>query len=413
MSADNLPRRGLTFAAASFSILTAFGASALPVPLMARWTDAFHLTTGAIGMTVVAYVAGCFLALLFLARLSEGVGRRGAVLAGLVFGVLSTIVLLRAQAPADLMTARLLQGLYCGVTTTAAMSWAVDAAPLGAPWLGAAMSSAGPLLGFVAATVAAGVVLETGAAGPAGIFTMLLVLQSAAALLTLCAAETLRSRNMRRAFTPAVIPPAGCGRRLAVSAAGIVGTWALTCFFQGFSAKVAAQLWGADAPLPLLSSAVYLMLVLPNAAGGFASARFEPKRIVPPAAALFGIFGTAAFAAAALKAPMLYVPAMVLCGLMQGALTAQSLKLLLAGSSPADRARLIAAVYLIGYLGTGIPNFCVMAAGGAATFTNIALGFALWFALTFAAVLFFLKRLEAAQSAASATSAASKPVRAA
>ena len=402
MHDNHLPRRGLTFAAASFSILTAFGASALPVPLMAHWTEAFGLTTGDIGMTVVSYVAGCFLALLFLARLSEGVGRRGAVLAGLVFGVLSTIGLLRAQAPADLMTARLLQGLYCGVTTTAAMSWAVDAAPLGAAWLGAAMSSAGPLLGFVAATVAAGAVLETGAAGPAGIFTMLLVLQSAAALLTLCAAETLRSRNMRRAFTPAVIPPAGCGRRLAVAAAGIVGTWAVTCFFQGFSAKVAAELWGADAPLALLSSAVYLMLVLPNAAGGFASARFDAKRIAAPAAALFGLFGFAAFAAAALKSPMLYIPAMVLCGLMQGALTAASMKVLLEGSSAADRARLIAAVYLIGYIGTGIPNFCVMTAGEAATFTNIALGFTLWFTLTFTAVFFFMKRLEAKDSSAEA-----------
>lgn len=87
--------------------------------------------------------------------------------------------------------------------------------------------------------------------------------------------------------------------------------------------------------------------MLPNALGSFASARFEAGRVAPPAATLFRIFGTAAFAAAAMKAPMLYVPSMVLCGLMQGTLTAASLKILLAGSSPADRARLIAAVFLL------------------------------------------------------------------
>ena len=51
-----LPRQSLTFTAASLTVLIAFGASALPVPLMSTWTREFGLSTAAIGMTVLLYV---------------------------------------------------------------------------------------------------------------------------------------------------------------------------------------------------------------------------------------------------------------------------------------------------------------------------------------------------------------------
>ena len=74
-----LPRQSLTFTAASLTVLIAFGASALPVPLMSTWTREFGLSTAAIGMTVLLYVFGNACSLLFFARLSEVIGRRSAV----------------------------------------------------------------------------------------------------------------------------------------------------------------------------------------------------------------------------------------------------------------------------------------------------------------------------------------------
>lgn len=80
-------------------------------------------------MTVLLYVIGNACSLLFFARLSEVIGRRGAVFVSLLFGLAACAFFLLANTPAFLMAGRLLQGLACGITTTAAMSWCVDSAP--------------------------------------------------------------------------------------------------------------------------------------------------------------------------------------------------------------------------------------------------------------------------------------------
>lgn len=281
--ARTLARPGLTFAAASLAVFIAFGASALPVPLMSTWTREFGLSTAAIGMTVFLYVVGNALALLFFARLSEAIGRRGAVFASLAFSLAACGFFLAADSPAFLMAGRLLQGLACGITTTAAMSWCVDSAPAGRSWLAAAVSSSGPLAGFVVATIGAGVAIEMQAAGTRGLFFTVLLLELLVALLVFMADETITKRTSRkRLLKPAVMPPPGYGKRLALAATGFVGTSALTCFFQGFSARVAEGLWGNDAPIALLAGVVYISLVLPNALGAFAAAKLTPLKFSRP-----------------------------------------------------------------------------------------------------------------------------------
>ncbi|MDO5530824.1 MFS transporter [Sutterella sp.] len=393
MQPDSIPRRGLTFAAATLSILLAFGASALPVPLMGLWTAEFGLDTAEVGMTVIAYVVGCFLTLLTLARLSEAVGRRMAVMISAALGCAATLCFLFADSAVLLMIGRLLQGFACGLVSTAAMSWAVDSAPDRAPWLGTAVSAAGPLTGFIIATVAGGALLSGGLAGPVGIFAGLLVIQVLSAALVLAASETLPARGFGGFLRPGFIPPAGSGRKLLLAGVGLVSTNALTCFFQGFSARVALELWGADAPVAMLASVVYLALIVPNAAAGFAVSKFNPLRFYLPLGILYAVTGSLAFLAIAETCAAGFLISVMICGIAQGGLNAFSLKILLAGSRIEERARLLAAVYLVSYLGTGIPNLVIMSFGRDADFTMIALGFAGWFAMTLIAICFSLARV--------------------
>lgn len=394
--ARTLARPGLTFAAASLAVFIAFGASALPVPLMSTWTREFALSTAAIGMTVFLYVVGNALALLFFARLSEAIGRRGAVFASLAFSLAACGFFLAADSPAFLMAGRLLQGLACGITTTAAMSWCVDSAPAGRSWLAAAVSSSGPLAGFVVATIGAGVAIEMQAAGTRGLFFTVLLLELLVALLVFMADETIAKRTSRKGLLkPAVMPPPGYGKRLALAATGFVGTSALTCFFQGFSARVAEGLWGNDAPIALLAGVVYISLVLPNALGAFAAAKLTPLKVFAPVGMLYVLTGCGTFLAVAWRLPELFILFALICGATQGALTSASFKMLLEGSRIMERARLLAALYLISYMGTCVPNLVIMAFGRSASLSAIAYGFVLWFALTLAALLHFLREVRA------------------
>lgn len=217
-----LPRQNLTFSAASLTVLIAFGASALPVPLMSTWTREFGLSTAAIGMTVLLYVVGNACSLLFFARLSEVIGRRGAVFISLLFGLSACACFLAADSPAFLMAGRLLQGLAFGITTTAAMSWCVDSAPPERSWLATAVSSSGPLAGFVIATIGAGVAIEMQLASTRGLFFSVLVLELLVSVLVFLASETVTTKNSKKGILkPSVMPPPGYGRRLALAATGL------------------------------------------------------------------------------------------------------------------------------------------------------------------------------------------------
>lgn len=95
------------------------------------------------------------------------------------------------------------------------------------------------------------------------------------------------------------------------------------------------------------------------------------------------------------RLPELFIAFALVCGATQGALTAASFKMLLEGSRIMERARLLAALYLISYMGTCIPNVVIMIFGKSAGLNTIAYGFVLWFALTLAALLYFLREVKA------------------
>ena len=68
-------RRAYTFSVAAFCVIICFAATAIPVPLIAIWTQALSLTTFEVSMTVFAYVGGCLTVLLFFSKLSNYLDR--------------------------------------------------------------------------------------------------------------------------------------------------------------------------------------------------------------------------------------------------------------------------------------------------------------------------------------------------
>ena len=82
-------RRAFTFSVAALCVIICFAASAIPVPLIAIWTQALALTTFEVSMTVFAYVGGCLAVLLFFSKLSNYFGRKITVILALAVGIAS------------------------------------------------------------------------------------------------------------------------------------------------------------------------------------------------------------------------------------------------------------------------------------------------------------------------------------
>src|SRR5437763_11154265 len=73
-----------------------------------------------------AYVLGNLVALLFLGRISDRIGRRRTVLPAMAVGLLSAVVFLFAESTAWLYLGRILSGLSIGIATGAGTAWLAE-----------------------------------------------------------------------------------------------------------------------------------------------------------------------------------------------------------------------------------------------------------------------------------------------
>lgn len=389
------PVSPLTFIAARFCVVVAFASACLSIPLMGQWTPEFHLTSGDIVQTVAVYVVGFLIALLFFARLSNSIGRKYSVIAALVFGLASTAAFIGAGSLTGLLLGRFLQGLYCGLTSSAAMSWAIDSAPARNAWLGPAVSTAAPGVGFTIGTVSAGALMQYGGADSTVIFEGLLVIQAAALAAAFLAQETNPGTEaLVSALMPKVSVPSRYRPRLVLAESAFIGCWALVCFFQGFSAMTAQTVFETETPVAMLTTAVYLMIVLPNTFGAVAMGKFNPKRFLVILTGLYFIFGNILFWSINESLPVMFCISAVVAGAVMGGICSLALKLLTQGAKPEERAPLISALYLAGQIGTTIPSFAIAFLARTSGFSTIAVIFGVWFALVFVAVVWALKRLE-------------------
>ena len=392
-SGEEFPRRGLTFAAATACLICTFVASSIAIPMMAVWRTDLSLSESEIAMTVVSYFAGCVLTLFFFARLSNFFGRRPVVLAALLLGMISSFLYGQALDVSDINIGRFLQGFSCGFASSAAMSWVVDSAPLKHPWLGTALTAAGPNIGLSLGTLITGLVLEGGLLTPTALFdcaAALLAVCSGAALLS---TETMRlgSESLCSVFVPKIALPARVRARFFASAVALIGTWGVGSFLQGFSAYLCLVVFGhADA---LLAGIVYLALILPNAAMGVFAGRFEPRRTLICSISLFTAASVTAFATLLHPSAWILLASIALTGMGAGASCSSGLRFLLAGTTINERAGVISALYLSAYVGSVVPNLVISRISGEVTPSMIACGFFVWIALTFAGVLGFLRRV--------------------
>ena len=388
-------RRAFTFSVAALCVIICFAASAIPVPLIAIWTQALALTTFEVSMTVFAYVGGCLAVLLFFSKLSNYFGRKITVILALAVGIASCLCFIDPHNASALILGRLLQGVFAGLVTSAAMSWTVDTAPKSHVWLGTALSAAGPGIGFIFGTVLSGLSAETGIISGDTLFIGLAVTLAVVLAAAIPAVETMRpgAMSLISALTPSFGIPQKARKVFPLCAVGYIGTWALSTWFQGFSAMIGSAVFADGQPSPAYAALTYMLLVTPFAAG-ILCGKLNPRRMLLPLVTGYLVSGTGMFAAAAYARPILFAVLLVLCGFIMGAICSLALKLLMEYADITERAQTISTLYLAGYLGTSIPSFLLGYFVPNAGLGTIGLAFFGWFALVWISAFAF-RRLAA------------------
>jgi MFS family permease len=360
--------------AATCSLVAVFAASASPIPLYGLYSRSDALTHADLALTAVAYFVAVMAALLVLGRLSNHVGRRPVALAALGVTALGCLILTQVHSVAPLIAGRMLQGLGAGLASSALAAFIVDSAPVSPSWLASAVTTGAPMIGLTAGALASGALAEYGPAPRSLVYLLAAGVLAACAALIVVSRETVtRTAGAAASLRPRVRIPAPARRLLPAASATFVATWALGGFYQAFGPSVAAEQLGANSPL--VAAVIFASFMAPSAIGAPMAGQTAPATAQRVGMVIFALAVAVLLVALHAGAVGAFIAASAVAGTAQGATFAGSLRALLAAATPADRAGLLSAIYLISYGGAAVPGLIAGQLSRTLGLFDIALGY--------------------------------------
>ncbi|MCJ0870617.1 MFS transporter [Streptomyces sp. AP-93] len=333
--------------------------SSVPSALYVLYQQEWGLSSGMITVVFALYAVTVLAGLLLFGSLSDTLGRRPVLAAGLLLAIVSMVLFASAQGLGLLLAARAVQGLAVGLATGAMGAALLELSPGSRPALGAQVNSAGPTVGIGLGGIGAGLLVQYAPAPT--VLTYLLLVGAFAVCLAGVArmAESAPGRaggggGGRLKIAPHRIHiPAAARGRFAVLILTIVAVWSVGGFYLSL---------GPHLVLSLLSSTNYLVggATVALLAGAATAAQLllgRTEALRTAVLGLFGLLGGLALVLLALglgSAPAFLVATAVL-GAGWGAAFLGSFRALSALAEPAHRGELTAAVYVFAYLAMSVP----------------------------------------------------------
>jgi MFS family permease len=217
-----------------------FAGSTLLTPLYDLYRSTYHFSALVLVLLYAVYVVGNLAALILFGRLSDQLGRKPVVLAGLGLSAMSAAIFLAANDPAWLFAGRVASGLAVGLGAGAATAWITELTPAKSRPRAASTMTAYNFVGLAAGPLLAGVLVQY-AAWPFRLsFVIYLV------LLGIVAALVARTRESLEATAPISMKPrlgVPAGARLAFIAPAATGfaAMALVGFFAALGPTTIRQ----------------------------------------------------------------------------------------------------------------------------------------------------------------------------
>jgi MFS family permease len=345
--------RRAAFAGASYAFAVAMLGTTLPTPLYAIYQRQLGFSELMVTVIFATYAAGVIAALLLAGRLSDQIGRRRALLPGLVLSGLSAVTFLLAHGLGFLLAGRALSGLSAGIfigTGTATLLDLAGPERRGRATLVATMVNMG---GLASGPLLAGLLAEFAGSPLRLPFWVDLTLIVASATLVWAMPETVRrDADVRLRPRRPKLPQAVRATFVPAALAGFAG-FAVLGLFTAVAPGFLGQILGvrSHAIVGLVVAAVFVS----SMAGQMALSRV-PEKVALPAgcAALSAGLGLVALA---LVLPSLaaLVAGGAVAGLGQG-LSFRAGLAAITEASPADRRAEVASIFfIVGYVAISLP----------------------------------------------------------
>lgn len=354
-------RSWMPFVVMALVVTVALMSSATPSPLYVDYQEEWGTSGTVITIVYAVYALAVLIPLLFLGRVSDAVGRRPVVIAGLGLVVASMLVLAVAPDVAWLIAGRVIQGVGVGLVTGSAGAAIVELHPRRDARIGALTNSSTINFGIAAGVLLAGLVAMWSPAPT--VYPYLVIAVASAGLLVAVLTvvpETagtgpgaLRdSLRLRRVAVPAAIRPT-----FALAAVCVIASWSVGGVFLGLGGALAKDLVGRSDYLVtglvvacLQGTAALAQLVWSLRSG---AADWRQGVTVGVVHLIVGL-GAASWAVEATSVPGFVVAAGVV-GVGMGLLFLMGSTLVSRDVPEGARGQVLSAFFVVAYLALGLP----------------------------------------------------------
>jgi predicted MFS family arabinose efflux permease len=330
--------------------VTFLAASSAPTPLYATYQRAWHFSPLTTTVVFGAYAVAFLAALLCLGRLSDHVGRRPLILAGIAGQLLSLVLFVDAHSVTALLTARVVQGLATGTAIGAIGAGMIDIDPV----RGSVANATAPGLGTAAGALLTAFAVQWLPAPTKLAYLVLGAVMVVQAVGVILLPETSpKAPGAWRSLALQLAVPPRIRRPLLAAAPVLFAVWALAGFYGSLGPSLIDHLVGS-------SSVVDAGLGLGILAGVASLTTYLLRSTSPSRVMLIGTAALALGVAAVLLAirmgsPAGFFAATAVAGVGFGAGFQGGIRLVAPLAAPDQRAGVLSVLYTVSYLGMGLP----------------------------------------------------------
>lgn len=334
-------------------LLLSLAASGVPTPLYRVYSERFGFGPGTLTVVFGIYAFALLIALLVVGGLSDHVGRRPVLAGGLLLMASAMVLFLVADSVGWLLAARVVQGLSMGALTGTLGAVLLDTQRPEHP-LGALVNSASPGLGLSVGAVGAAVLVGYLAEPTRWVFAVLVVaLVLGAATVSLLPETSPRAPGALASLRPSVRVPRPQRPGFLLALPVIVAAWALGGLYLSLGPSLTATVFGVD---DHLVGSLLVFAQQGSAALGAVLGRDVGRERAMVGGALLFASGVLVTIVALLTGQLAVMFASaVVSGLGFGLSFLGAIATVSAGVAPAERAGLLSAVFVVGYLSFSVP----------------------------------------------------------
>jgi MFS family permease len=331
-----------------------FAASA-PSPLYAIYAARFHFSPTTITAIYAVYAFGALFALLIAGRLSDHLGRRSVMTAGLVIQIVGMVGFIVARGVGGLYAARTLQGAGTGVAAGAGTAWLLDLQPADNPRFGSLVGGIALVAGLATGALGSALLVQYGPDPLRLVFWLLLGVYGIALLAIVALPDPVpRKPGWLASMKPDVGVPPTARSLFASLVPSFTATWAIAGLYLALGPSLASSM--AHTHNRVAGGLVIMALLGTGAVASALTRAWHPRALVIRGSlALIAGVGVTLIALANGWAGGLYAGS-VMAGLGFGPAFSGVFRSLAAQAPPDRRAALLASIYIVLYLSFSVPT---------------------------------------------------------